>query len=660
MDISSLVNSPQPPPPLPLQDDMELDIDTSCCVCFTDFANNDDLYTLTDIPLENIRDDILIKSACNKHFICIKCLYTIVTDYINHPINEHNSHVYCPYPFENCVTPAETRNVFEHEAILKILKNDSEKQQFMEHAGRFAFPGFTIINCPCFYYAPNQTNSILCNHAVFIENELIKTADVGDLVIQCHQNEQCCKSFCFHCRKEISRFEGECRTCKLFCENENPNILNRYIIKENSIDQITYDDESLGTNYFDETDYLVYNRDITKEYALEYIEKLIHHNVHCVCPICKIHLHKTEKCNGMRHHNVERCYACGRIGTRTGGLHNNHWNIEGISGCFRFDYDRFVTLYIPEYKCNDRCQSHDNGDCQLPEHIQGIQKMAKIRQRAIIYHCIKSLLPNLRYDILQTLYDKYTLVPTAYELLPYKQTFVFLEEFKEIHLDYSEESIYTHLKSESPFHLTEYLDKTFIIDAYEYMEKYKLPEPIPSPPLSLFTLPPTPPPRRPPPPPPRIRIVQEFVQTMIERLVEEEVQPLLHQEQSQDEEVDLSTLNPIIRPAVNPIVTEPLELDELDNLTDTTEPDIEVNIDNIRIYYNMGNNNEDTNEDTINGFYDIESQSDFLTHLNNNNNNNNDNDTINEDTDEILITELNNRRIYIIGEESESESEQDS
>lgn len=646
MDISSLVNSPQPPPPPPLEDEMDLDIDTSCCVCFTEFSNINEIYTLTDIPLDCINDDTLIKSACNKHFICIKCLYTIVTDYINHPINEHNSHVYCPYPFQNCVTPAETRNVFEHEAILKILKNEMEKQQFMEHAGRFAFPGFTIINCPCYYYDQTQTNSILCNHAVFIENELIKTADIGDLVIQCHQNEKCCKPFCFHCRKEImSRFDRECRTCKLFCENENPNILNRYIIKENSIDQITYDDESLGTTYFDETDYLLYNRDITKEYALEYIEKLIHHNVHCVCPICKIHLHKTEKCNGMRHHNVERCYACGRIGTRTGGLHNNHWNTEGISGCFRFDYDRFVTLYIPEYKCNDRCQSHDNGDCQLPDHIEGIQKMAKIRQRAIIYHFIKSLLPNLRYDILQTLYDKYTLVPTAYELLPYKQTFVFLEEFKEIHLDYSEESIYTHLKSENPCNLTEYLDKTFIIDAYEYMEKYKLPEltpepiSIPPPPPPIFNIPPTPPPRRPPPPPPRIRFVQEFVQTMIDQLVEEEMQPLLHQDQ--DEGVDLSTLNPRLEPVVNhPIVTEPLELDELDNVTDITEPDVEVNIDNIRIYYNIDNtDNVNNGEETINGFYDVESPSSENT-LN----------------DELRI-ELNNRRIYIIGEDSDTEQE---
>lgn len=694
MDISYLISSDESPPPPPPLTDMDIDdvdiddvdvnvvpsveIDTSCCVCFTEYPNNNPIYTLTDIPLETITDDTLIKSACNEHFICIKCLHTIVTDYINHPINENNSHVYCPYPFENCITFAQTRNVFDHEAILKILKDDLEKQQFMEHASRFQFPGFTIINCPCSYYVPNEINSRLCNYPVLIENEFIKSADIGDLIIQCHQNEKCCKPFCFHCRKEVSRYERECRTCKLFSENENPNILNRYMIKYNSIEQVSYDDEGLGTNYFDEADYLLYNKEITKEYALEYIETLIEHNVHCICPICKIHLHKTEKCNGMRHHNVERCYACGRIGTRTGGLHNNHWNTEGIGGCYRFDYDKFVSLYIPEYKCNDRCQSHENGDCQLPEHLPGIQKMAKIRQRAIIYHCIKSLLPELRYDILQTLYDKYTQIPTAYELLPYKQTFVFLEEFKEIQLDYSEESIYTHLKSTNPSFLPEYIDKTFIIDAYEYMDKYKLPEepePIPEPsiplppPPPIFTIPPTPPPRRPPPPPPRLRVINELVQNMLDRLADE-TQPLLPQEIHQEipeeipeeiheEEVDLSTLH------VRPVELDERDLDELDNIT---EPDIEINFDNIRIYYNMDTHtNEMENDEFMTRLNETESQlNNIETQLNNletqlNNQENQFNETIRQ-LNEELVSELANRRVYILGDDSDdgSDNEQES
>lgn len=574
----------------------------SCCVCFGDNNPQEEIFTLTDIPLDKIKSDTLIKSTCGVHYICIKCLHTIVTDYTNHPINEINSHVYCPYPFEDCVTPAGTKNTFEHNSILKIL-DEFEQENYTAHAERFAFPGYTVITCPCNYFQEIMM-SVVCQYPILIENELIKSADTGDLIVQCHQNEKCCKTFCYHCRQEVSRYERECRFCKLTSENENPNIFNRYFVKEhNTFEDVVYNDNIFDqTRYFDEDQYLFLNKEITFEIALEYIIKLIEHNVHCICPICKIHLHKTERCNGMRHHNIERCYACGRIGTRTGGIPNNHWNPDGVGGCFRFDYDRFISKYLPDYKCNQNCQNHEQGDCQLEEHKLGIQLLNKIRQKAIIYHCINSLLPSIRYLVLEYLYNHYMNVPSAYELLPYRQTFMFTDYYKELVLDYSEYTVYEHLNAQHPEYLHDFIDKNIVIDIEYYINTYPLPEPEPES-VSIIQgiLEPTI-----LPPPPNINIEQPIQRTIIEieellnrmisdnlndnintisdnlneinQFINEEIQPLL-------DNSDTDTLTDIIESYI------PLEENEIDTEIETEiETEIQTqnlpDTNNITIYYN--------------------------------------------------------------------------
>ena len=565
------------------QMDIEMDIEeeVSCCVCFVDQnVSLKDIVSLTDIQslteTNAIKLDTIIKSSCESHYICIECLRRIVNDYTNHPINENNSHVYCPYPFDDCLTPAGTKNVFDHQSILKILTIE-EGRNFIEHADRFAFPGFTMINCPCIYYGEDNT---ICNYPVLIENELITSANIGDLIVHCHQNEKCCKYFCYHCRQEMSRYQSNCRMCKLTSENENPNIFNRYLTKDILFENILYDDidsdDNISTNgqqhIFDETDYLFLNKEITIDIALKHIKNIIENNVHCICPICKINLYKTEKCNGMKHHNIERCYACARIGDRISGLPNSHWNSDGYNGCYRFDYDRFVTRYVPEYECNDSCHNHDIGDCTKIEHELGIKKLNKIRQKAIIYNFIKSLLPNIRYIVLNTLYELYVNIPTAYELLPYKQTFVFLEMFKDVRLDYYEDIIYEHIYTLPPINIPEFIDKSFIIDGNIYMNQYYIQPPIQQIPYTPPPLPDTPPlpqtppltqtpppdiiipeillpeivlpeipprrllpvPRRPPPPPrrriqrrlPPIHIIDE-IEEIIQQVLVDETEPLL-------------------------------------------------------------------------------------------------------------------------------------
>jgi len=453
----------------------------NCCVCFKDEnLNTSKIYSLYDIKEEDIKPETIIKSACEKHFICITCLRTIVNDYVNHPINENNSHVYCPYPFESCLTVANTRNVFDHYSISKIL-SEEEGRLFLEHAERFAFPGFTVINCPCKYDYYN-----ICNFPVFIENESILDTTVGDLIVHCHQNQQCCKYFCYHCRLEVSRYEIECRLCKTTSENENPNILNRYITKEIIFDDITISDtksdnvNEASFKLFDEVDYLFLNKNITVEIAVKHIINILENDMDCICPICKINLYKTEKCNGMKHHNIERCYVCGRIGDRIGGLNSNHWDSTGISGCYRFEYDTFVNKYIPEYKCTQHCHNHIYGDCIDPEHQSGIEKINKIRKKTIIYHFIKSLLPDLKYKVLDSIHDLYIKCDKIYELLPYKQTFKFLETYKETNLNYYEDIIYEQLHLIHPSQIDEFKNKKFMLEPATYISIHAITNNVPT------------------------------------------------------------------------------------------------------------------------------------------------------------------------------------
>lgn len=452
----------------------EIQSDITCCVCFKEediISNN--INTLIDLDTSQLSKNTIVKSACNIHYICIQCLHTIVTDWCNHPINQHNSHVYCPYPFSDCLTPMGTKNIFSHQAILKILSKQ-EGEQYQYHADRFAFPGFTLVPCPCI----DTIYLTRCNFPVLVENELILSTEVGELIIQCHQNPRCCNKFCYHCNREIMYYNDTCIKCKLTSENSNPNILNRYIIKYDNLnstnENLSFTNESLS--FTNESDYLYYNKDITIDIALNYIINLINnHDTICICPICKICLHKTEQCNAISHHNIERCYACGRVGSHINGISNSHWSSNGINGCFRFNNDTFVIKYIPEYKCNYICQNHQ-GDCVITEHQDGIDKLNNIRLRAIIYHCIKSLLPSIRFIVLDLLYDKYANIPTAYELLPYQQTFILLEYYKNTYLDYCEDTVYEHLNLMHPKTNCNFINKQYTISLNEYIDKWSISE----------------------------------------------------------------------------------------------------------------------------------------------------------------------------------------
>jgi len=454
--------------------------DKCCCICFDNKVilaskKDDKELSLNDIDItkfENniIPNEILILSCCNEHYICIDCLRKLVNNYESHPINENNSHVYCPYPFEECKNKMELKNIFNHSDIEKIFKTEKEKNDYRLHYNHYIFPGYTIIKCPMEILGNN-----ICNADILIENEILKTKGKGEIVLECNQNNWCLKRFCFTCKKIIPYYQSNCNDCIIAYENESPHMYNYYLNKKMLL---TDGNISEGNeNTYLESEYLYINREITQEIAIEQIIELIENvNSYMICPICKISLYKTEKCNGLSHHNIERCYACGGIGYKLKGL-GDHWMHDGVYGCYRFDTDSYVKENLNNYKCLDNiCTDHEIGDCAEPTHKQGIIDMFISRKKAYIYHIFKSLLKDIRYEVYDAIYDKYKNEEKEeiIEILPYKQTFKILEVAKHRIKDYTEDIVYKCLKLKNPKLIESFKDKKFYINYEEYTFLYKL------------------------------------------------------------------------------------------------------------------------------------------------------------------------------------------
>lgn len=435
--------------------DLYTDINIMCCVCFTDksiVTVDGKAASLSELEKtyfvdQEIPDDILFK-CCTKHFLCVQCVRHIISNYENHPINSENSHFSCPYPFEDCVTEIGFKCILDHNLIQKVCKTDDEWNKYIAHASNFEFPGYTIIKCPLSFFSTTESTNIKCNTNILLENEKIRDSLIGEFIIRCDQNPRCLRSFCYYCKKGISYINNICFECKLNSESEIPNGFNYFFNKNNvqltssiiqSVTDVSYS--------YEEKDYLYTNSEITVEIALNQLIALLKDvNTFMICPICKISLYKTERCNGLSHHGVERCYACGRIGYKTRGL-CEHWSNTGKNGCFRFDHEQFVHKYVPTYLCNEHlCSSHEKGDCNISEHENGRNELDRIRLRAYVYHALCSLPSNIRYRVYDALYN-YIIEhdDTLVTLIPYKQSLKIVEKHKSRVKDYIEEIVYEQL-----------------------------------------------------------------------------------------------------------------------------------------------------------------------------------------------------------------------
>jgi len=480
------------------------DLDKTCCVCFTDAyfiynLKNECILSLSDIEPSFFKNNkipksLLVKSCCNVHYICINCIHRLINNYEAHPINESNSHLSCPYPFGDCVTSIGFKNIFDHNLIKKIC-NNTEWEAYRIHSENFSFPGFTIIKCPVYYY--KGITRVLCNTEILLENDTIKNTPIGDFIVECTQNADCLKRFCFNCHQTMSYYQQVCNDCKTNHENENPNLLNYYFNKntseilssiastsvetdndnDNDTDnEIEIDNENESKTViinYNENSYLYLNKEITIEIAVEQIMNIIKSiDAFFICAICKISLYKTERCNGLSHHNVERCYACGRIGYKTKGL-DEHWNPSGHNGCFRFNSDSYIKSTIPHYLCSDStCSNHDKGDCTVPEHKDGIDDLEHLRKRSYVYHSIKSLLPEIRFDVYDELYDKLSMYPELLRYMPCKQTLVLLTTYKSRYKDFSESIVYKNLNCYEPSS-----SSNFCMDTESYLLEFSIPPP---------------------------------------------------------------------------------------------------------------------------------------------------------------------------------------
>lgn len=367
-----------------------------CCVCMTESETEPKELSET-IPDDS--PETLLWSACNTHCICKACLIRLATSFgQSHPIGPQHPMIRCPYPFETCLNVfTDAPNYFSH-AIVERLLSDEDRERYVAHANRFQFPGFELISCP----RPIVSGS-KCGAGILISIEDIQTLQPGHLIMHCDQTAQCQRQSCYHCHSLIPRNINQCDVCLTATENANPAALNHYFYKP-------------GKRLGDNKPPLFQNNELTAEIATQQILEIINSDrLEIRCIECLTILQKTEQCNTLEHCGIERCYSCGRSGTRHHKL-GDHWDSTGASGCPRFDHAIYWNVVADcRFRCNEgTCYNDEIGDCAINEHSSGIRGMIQARRYAHVYHALKSLLTDIRIETTKRL----SAIPEARKWLP--------------------------------------------------------------------------------------------------------------------------------------------------------------------------------------------------------------------------------------------------
>jgi hypothetical protein len=362
------------------------DHDLICCICCeadlkTVMTLNGKCLKLNDVKLEclynkKIDETFIFIGGCEKHSTCVKCLRTLSLDFYNHTINQDHPYIKCE-DSEVCINKFGFYTYYEHPQIQKILSK-KEFEKYMQFAETYEFPGFHQLKCP------------ICNVKNIIPVDKVTNSIRGELIIECAQN--CRALFCFHCDKRIvGSFNEHCSECVNSSLMTDPNRYNHFFYKRLIDRSSMYD--------------LVYrNFELSVDIIIEQIKEIVIDNDDAVirCPVCLIQLYKTELCNTMEHCKVETCYSCGKIGDKHRNFRlGDHWSEIGIKGCPRWDSGSLWNdLENCNFMCSKCCYGEDLGDCLVEEHQQGIKNMKECRKKMQIYHKLKSLLHNLRSDII--------------------------------------------------------------------------------------------------------------------------------------------------------------------------------------------------------------------------------------------------------------------
>lgn len=327
-------------------------------------------------------DETLLWCPCFEHVICKRCLVRLATSFgSGHPINATHPMIQCPYPFEECVGEL-TPYYFPHSTILRLL-SDPDKRLYEERVNRFQFPGYELVPCP----RPNLRTG-KCGAGILVPIQEIQQTQMGYLIMQCDQALDCLRKSCYHCQAIVHRGHTVCDICITSVENTNPNALNHYFTRPNK-----HSGDGLPN--------LMKNNEITEDIAYNAIKEIIGSDrLEIKCTECMTALFKSEQCNTLEHCGIERCFSCGRSGTRNQKL-GDHWDSAGVKGCPRFDHSIFWNVVDDcKFDCIEgHCYNEEIGDCQDPKHQSGIQNMIDSRKKAHIYHAIKSLLPEMRIKV---------------------------------------------------------------------------------------------------------------------------------------------------------------------------------------------------------------------------------------------------------------------
>lgn len=379
-----------------------------CCVCLVPEAqvgaarsrDGRRLRGLHELTGREIRARVcIVATGCSSaHCVCLQCMHRMATSFAGgHLVNAEHPMIRCPYPFGACVAPETgTPNYIPHAHVERLL-TEPEKAQYRAHCERFQFPGFELMRCPRPF-----TNGP-CNAGILVPLERVRRARPGELVVLCDQTAECWRKTCYHCRGLVRRDHRACLSCVDASENENPGAMNRYFYRP-------------GKVAGDGQPPMYRNEELSEHLVVAQILELCRaEHLELRCLECLTFMYKTEQCNTMEHCGLERCYVCGRSGTRSQPL-GDHWDSRGARGCPRYDTSMFWNAIGCEFVCEEgRCYGDVIGPCAIPEHQPGIKSLVYCRKRGHVYHALRSLLPGLRELVLHKLW---MLHPETREYLP--------------------------------------------------------------------------------------------------------------------------------------------------------------------------------------------------------------------------------------------------
>lgn len=414
-----------------------------CGICMIEPARclwtRDTIGGLMDLPKKSTEDllshDLLICAPCRKHYICIGCLYRIITDRDNPPVSNKSAAVFCMCAGQKCDAS------YQVEWFRWILDSD-EQDRLVRLYEKHRFPGFEIVKCPLLCRTPDysrlcrpksfltnrlyergrenpslslsidslelslleRTISSVCGADCLVPCERVLEGGIGTVTVACTQNPDCGGSFCYHCKRGLTSFNPFCPKCILTDERENPESFNRYFYNPGLIGTTTTtvggeqnNVSSLGVtprqfkidNPFS---HLLKNKDLTIELMVRQIEEILSmERTTPRCSVCGVHLYKSVMCNTLCHCNVEKCYVCGKNSPIGGHLESTHWDSHGRHGCPRYDQDEYWKTLSSQFLCKEgHCYSAE-GECTISSHQPGIHCMHRERKIWQVYSMLKSI-----------------------------------------------------------------------------------------------------------------------------------------------------------------------------------------------------------------------------------------------------------------------------